>query len=424
MEARIQNNATALEHDRLTDLLKLPPKNGLYKQQEHYGNGVRMVHMTELFANRIITSEDMPRVTLNDDEADGFSALPGDILIARRSIKLEGVAKATLIGKTDEPLTFESSIIRLRPNTDVIHPEFLLAFFESEEGRRQVLRVTRQVAVSGIAGSDLKDIFIPILPVSEQGRIAAILRTWDEAIDQSTKLIEARQRQHLALTHQLVFGQRRLGNFASSTEKTEHRWFELPADWRAKPIGKIAREVSERNGDRDVAEVLSCTKYDGFVRSLGYFKKQVFSDDLSGYKAIRRGDFGFPSNHVEEGSIGLQNIVDVGLVSPIYTIFRFDPKAINNDYAYAVLKTSLYRHIFEVSTSASVDRRGSLRWKEFAKIPFPVPPLAEQEAISAILAANKKILEGLKAERDSLQRQKRGLMQKLLTGKWRVKSGG
>ncbi|MGQ4878877.1 restriction endonuclease subunit S [Billgrantia sp. LNSP4103-1] len=255
---------------------------------------------------------------------------------------------------------------------------------------------------------------------TEQEKIGKTLRTWDDTIEKTKNLINARERQHTALTHQLVFGKRRLGHFKSSEERTRYRWFDLPAEWTAKPIGEIALEASVKNSNGNTAEVLSCTKYDGFVRSLDYFKKQVFSNDLSGYKVIHRGEFGFPSNHVEEGSIGLQNIVDAGLVSPIYTVFRFQQEIINNDYAYAALKTSLYKHIFEVSTSASVDRRGSLRWSQFAKIPFPVPPLAEQEAISAVLKDNQRVIDCLKEERDALIRQKRGLMQKLLTGEWRL----
>jgi type I restriction enzyme S subunit len=93
------------------------------------------------------------------------------------------------------------------------------------------------------------------------------------------------------------------------------------------------------------------------------------------------------------------------------------------DYAFAVLKTGLYRHIFEVSTSASVDRRGSLRWSEFSKLPFPVPSLPEQKAIAEVLRTAQADLDALTAEINALTRQKRGLMQKLLTGEWRVKVG-
>lgn len=259
-------------------------------------------------------------------------------------------------------------------------------------------------------------------PLPEQRKIAEILRTWDEAIEKLETLRVAKERRHRALTHSLVFGNRQLERFRTTNEVTGHRWFTLPASWGSKPIGKLAREISERNTDAEQHEVLSCSKYDGFVRSLEYFKKQVFSADLSGYKKIWRGDFGFPSNHVEEGSIGLQNLTDVGLVSPIYTVFRFTQKKVDTDYAFAVLKTELYRHIFEVSTSASVDRRGSLRWSEFSKLPFPVPSLTEQKAIAEVLQTSRTELTAITNQIERITRQKRGLMQKLLTGDWRVQT--
>lgn len=269
-----------------------------------------------------------------------------------------------------------------------------------------------------------QDVFLSmparIPPLQEQRKIAEILRTWDEAIEKLEALRAAKLRRHRALTHSLVFGTRQLDRFRTTDEVAAHRWFTLPATWGIKPIGKLACEISERNGDGEQHEVLSCSKYDGFVRSLEYFKKQVFSADLSGYKKIWRGDFGFPSNHVEEGSIGLQNLTEIGVVSPIYTIFRFAPEKVDADYAFAVLKTGLYRHIFEVSTSASVDRRGSLRWSEFSKLPFPLPSLEEQRAIAEVLRTAQTDLDALNTEFEALTRQKRGLMQKLLTGEWRV----
>ncbi|MBL9066253.1 MAG: restriction endonuclease subunit S [Sphingopyxis sp.] len=268
---------------------------------------------------------------------------------------------------------------------------------------------------------DLESIEVPLPPLPEQRKIAAILRTWDLGLEKLEALRAAKVQRHRALTHSLVFGTRQLDRFHTTDEVTPHRWFTLPASWGSLPIGKLAKEIAERNAEGEQYEVLSCSKYDGFVRSLEYFKKQVFSADLSGYKKIWRGDFGFPSNHVEEGSIGLQNLIDVGVVSPIYTVFRFDPKKVDADYAFAVLKTRLYRHIFEVSTSASVDRRGSLRWSEFSKLPFPLPPLAEQQAIAEVLRTAQIDLDALSNEIELLNRQKRGLMQKLLTGEWRVK---
>ena len=300
-------------------------------------------------------------------------------------------------------------------------PGYVEQVLRSAIGQEAVYRFQKGGAQPGLNLADVEKFEIPLPPLPEQRKIAEILRTWDEALEKLTALRAVKSMRHRGLTMALVFGGWQLDRFRKTNEVTLHRWFHLPGSWNCQHIGALATEISVRNGEGEQHEVLSCSKYDGFVRSLEYFKKQVFSADLTGYKKIWRGDFGFPSNHVEEGSIGLQNLTDIGLVSPIYTVFRFDAGRVNAEYAYAVLKTELFRHMFEVSTSASVDRRGSLRWNEFSLLPFPVPPLAEQEAIAEVLRTSQNELDTLTAEIEALTRQKRGLMQKLLTGEWRVK---
>ncbi|WP_339828965.1 restriction endonuclease subunit S [uncultured Parvibaculum sp.] len=382
----------------------------------------------------IVGMRDLVRGSVNlkglatvDDGGNDWSAMRlrrGDILLNRTNSP-DLVGKVGIV-REDSEAVFASYLVRLHADQSKADPDFLNFWLNSSIAQIALKRLsTRGVSQANINPSEFrKHCPFPLAPLPEQHKIAEILRTWDEAIEKLEGLRAAKLSRQRMLTHSLVFGTRQLDRFHTSDEMIPHRWFTLPASWDNKPIGKLAREISERNADAEQHEVLSCSKYDGFVRSLEYFKKQVFSADLSGYKKIWRGDFGFPSNHVEEGSIGLQNLTDVGVVSPIYTVFRFAPEKVVADYAFAVLKTGLYRHIFEVSTSASVDRRGSLRWSEFSKLPFPVPSLAEQRAISDVLRTGQADLDALTLEIETLTRQKRGLMQKLLTGEWRVKVGG
>lgn len=194
----------------------------------------------------------------------------------------------------------------------------------------------------------------------------------------------------------------------------------LPKDWEKRKIGDIAAEISERNDADDDLPVLSCTKHDGLVDSLKYFKRRVFSEDISKYKVVPRNCFAYATNHIEEGSIGYQDTYDRALISPIYTVFRTKPE-MDDAYLFYLFKTELYRHIFEINTSASVDRRGSLRWKEFSQIAVPVPPFIEQEKIAEILLAWDRAIETMDKLIDAKTRLKKGLMQKLLTGKVRFK---
>lgn len=267
---------------------------------------------------------------------------------------------------------------------------------------------------------DFAAVPVSLPPLPEQKKIAEILSSWDEAIEQTRRLVDAKKRRKKALMQQLLTGRKRLPEFVKSPRHISYRFFDLPEDWQCLQLGKLARECSERNGHGEKMTVLSCSKHMGFVESAQYFGKQVFSEDTSNYKIIRRGWFGYPSNHIEEGSIGLLTTHDVGIVSPIYTVFRTNEEMCP-EFLYTLFKTETYRHIFAVSTNASVDRRGSLRWREFSRIQVPLPSLEEQRRIADVLSTANDEIKTLEKKRSALEKQKRGLMQKLLTGEIRVK---
>ena len=299
--------------------------------------------------------------------------------------------------------------------------EYLNQYLLSDFVYRQIDELVVGSNYPAINNDDIRNLEVTIpIDRTEQHKIATILRTWDEAIEKTEGLIKANEKRLFLLTNSLIFGHARLGK-RPMHERTQHKWVSSPKDWKLQQIGDIAVERSELNTGGATHTVLSCSKHDGFVRSLEYFKKQIFSKNLAGYKTIYRGDFGFPSNHVEEGSIGLQNLEDRALVSPIYIIFTPDKKRVHADFLFRLLKTKTYAHIFRASTSSSVDRRGNLRWKEFSSIPVCLPDLYEQKEISEFLTEQQSLIEGLYRYKRELQSQKRGLMQKLLTGAWQVK---
>ncbi len=265
---------------------------------------------------------------------------------------------------------------------------------------------------------------IPLPPLPEQKKTAEILSAWDRAIEQVGKLIGAKERLKKGLIQQLLTGRMRFPEFGSANKRVKTHFYDFPLDWKHPRILEVACEVSEKNTERIDYPVLSCSKYDGFVNSLEYFGKKIYSNDTSNYKVIKQGQFGFPSNHIEEGSIGLLTHVAAGIVSPIYTIFETNSEKVFAPYLYVLFKTDTYQHIFRVNTNSSVDRRGSLRWNEFSKIRVPLPSLAEQIRIAAVLSACDREIELLKKKQEKLKEQKKGLMQKLLTGEVRVKIWG
>jgi type I restriction enzyme S subunit len=310
-------------------------------------------------------------------------------------------------------------LVTLRAKRGVLDSKYLLYYLLSEQGNHEVqLRSTGSTA-TGIRQSELRKVPIVLPPFPEQCKIAEILSSWEQAIALTERRIEAARQRKKGLMQRLLTGRVRFPEFVRSSKRRETKYGDLPVDWKYVPIGKVAREVSVKNEQDHDYPVLSCTKHYGLVNSLEYFGRQIYSDDLSTYRIVKRNQFAYATNHIEEGSIGYQDLHDFALISPMYTVFEASDR-VDDGFLYKVLKTERYRHIFEVNTNGTVNRRGSLRWKVFATIRIPLPSLEEQWRIAAVLQACDREIELLTQKRDALQRQKKGLMQRLLTGRVRV----
>lgn len=344
----------------------------------------------------------------------------GDFVVSMDRTWISSGLKVAEVKKEDLPCLLVQRVSRVRSKS-TLEQGLLRQLFSGKRFERYVKSVQTETAVPHISSSQIKEFPILLPPLSEQKVIAQILSTWDEAVTASERLIEASQQQRHALMQQLLTGKRRLPGFAVHAGWRHEKYGDVPNDWGFVEIGSFSRQSSEKNRETEELPVLSCSKYDGFVDSLSYFNKRVYSEDLSGYKVIRRGDIGFPSNHVEEGSIGLQNLYDRGLVSPIYVVFRPDEERVDPEFLFRLLKTDHYRQVFAASTNASVDRRGSLRWKEFSAIKVPLPSLDEQKAIVLALKTADAEIQAQQQRLDCLRQEKKALMQQLLTGKRRVK---
>ncbi|NLT31675.1 MAG: restriction endonuclease subunit S, partial [Propionibacterium sp.] len=82
-------------------------------------------------------------------------------------------------------------------------------------------------------------------------------------------------------------------------------------------LGELVRGAGKKAGLDSEWPVYSVTKHAGFVPSLEYFSKQVFSRDLAAYRVVEPGDFAYATIHLDEGSIGIAPVR--ALISPMYT---------------------------------------------------------------------------------------------------------
>lgn len=341
----------------------------------------------------------------------------GDIIISRANT-FDLVGASAYVDEDCPNLFLPDKLWRvsIRDPTSV-SPRWLIELLNSDYFRKEFRR--RATGTSGsmknLSKKSLLGIHVPKPSVATQKQIGETFEVLNQLVLYLGQLKIAKMVHTRGLMQQLLTGLRRFPEFVRSDKQQPGEFGTLPKDWRVVPIGKIAAEAKQR-GTIAGAEVYSCTKHEGLVLSKEYFGKQVFSRNLESYKRVEIGDFAYATNHIEEGSIGLLRPGNpVGLVSPMYTVFR-PHNEINPEFLFSVLKTENYRRIFQKRTNASVNRRGSLRWSEFSKIRVPIPTRPEQDRIAEALALAQQEIDLLVRQRQLYDDYKKGLLSRLLSG--------
>ena len=393
------------EVKRLGELFSF--KNGINAKKESYGGGIPFVNTMDVLNNTFLKANILRgKVDISPKTKEEFCVAYGDVLFNRTSETREEVGCSSVYIDAEDSV-FGGFIIRAHdifPNIfDAVYKGYC---FQPFYIRNQISSLGNGAIRYNLGQEELSRVKILVPPILEQQHIVSVLHLWDTAIEKQSELIEKLKLRKCALMQQLLTGKKRQPGFIG--------------EWKYVPIKTFAKEVSNRNADGTNHIVLSCTKYDGLVPSLEYFGKQIYSNDLSSYKIIPQGHFAYATNHIEEGSIGYQSNYENGLISPMYTVFVTNKEKVNDTFLYSVLKSHHLIYLYKSMMEGSINRRGGLRWDSFSTIKIDLPSLEEQNAIATVLINADKEIELANKKLASLQSQKRGLMQQLLTGKKRI----
>lgn len=321
----------------------------------------------------------------------------GDILFNTRNT-LDLVGKVAMWRGELEHSVFNSNIMRITFSANVLN-DYMNYYFNSYSALKQLrARATGTTSVAAIYWRDCQNIKIPLPPLPEQKAIAALLSTWDEAIEKTERLIVKKQKFYEA---QLS---KRLSSDVSERIK----------------LKKFLKEVSKRNSDLSINQVLSVTNSKGFVRPEDQFDRQVASDNLSNYKIVSKGEYAYNPSRINVGSIARLDDWDFGVLSPMYTVFEIKkPSELHTDLFLHWLNSHEAKQRIKLSAQGSV--RETVSFDDFCAIGFPKIDFNEQKALAEYFSLISVEIDTLKALSDKYNTQKRGLMQKMLTGEWRVK---
>jgi len=187
-----------------------------------------------------------------------------------------------------------------------------------------------------------------------------------------------------------------------------------PAGWRRARYGDALAETDERAGDRTSLPVLSVTKTRGPMLASERFGKTMHGRDLSRYRVAPRNHIVADPMLLWDGSIGVQQVVDAGLVSPDYRVYKPTEVAHSAFMAYLV-RSPLVQSYYQGGARGTNVRRNRIARSDFLSIPLSLPPLGEQRKIAAILSSVDDAIEATQAVVDQLQVVKKAMMAELLT---------
>ena len=290
---------------------------------------------------------------------------------------------------------------------DEILAKFLAYFFKTIVWQNQVKSVANygarydRINITDNAFFSLK-ILLP--PLDEQEKIAEILSTWDEAINLTINLIESKKQFKKALMQNLLTAKIRFPHFKD--------------EWRAIKLSEICDISTGTSKSRFIGDGkfyivdMGSITQDGL---LNLTKTTNLNQDFLDF-----GDLVMPKDDIGGGKIiGKVAVIDKDNTYVLSDhIFRIKTIENSNFLAYLINSDLINKKIRrEVSGTAQL----GLSKRTIENLKIKLPNLKEQQKIAEVLMACDDEINLLNLKLENLKKQKQGLMQKLLSGKVRVR---
>lgn len=358
-----------------------------------------------------IDASDVNSMMFTDSEFERFKLRTGDILL-NEGQSLELVGRPAIYKGVPANCCFQNTLIRFRSRNGT-DTKFALQLFKHLliTGRfAGIASQTTSIAHLGVSRfAGLKATFPPLL---EQKRIAAILGSCDSAIEKVQALLALKSKRLLGLRWQLLNGTRRFSKYGRGKWHRYQlsevlKYVFRPVDWSPSTMFRLI-SIRRRCG--------------GLFRREDLLGADYKTTDLH---EIRTGDFLVSKRQVVHGAWAMVTKEFSGChVSKEYSILvNKAPDVLHMPFFDWLSHEQRMWHLAFLASDGVHREKLIFDSKDFLRHYIELPPTIEkQQRIVEVLDACDREIHLLEAELDALKLQKRGLMQKLLTGDIRVKT--
>lgn len=173
---------------KLRDLYNV--SNGLSKGGSFFGSGFPFISFSTVFNNFFVPEEinDFVQSTLKEQVT--YSIKKGDILITRTSETIDELGMSCVALKDYPTATFNGFCKRLRPLTDKVYPHFIGYYLRTPYFRSNFTKVASLITRASLRNEDLLRFSIELPPIYKQKKIAEILYSYDNLIENNKKRIK------------------------------------------------------------------------------------------------------------------------------------------------------------------------------------------------------------------------------------------
>ena len=371
------------KEERLADIADLYKGTGIPKDQLS-SDGEPCILYGELYTK--YKSETIREVIskTNIDNTKLVRSKANDVIIPCSGETAEDIATARCVLNGNILLGGDLNIIRLH-GYDGAFMSYQL------NGRRKydIAKVAQGVSVVHLYGEHLKGVktFNPCL--EEQKKIAGLLALLDERIATQNKIIEDLKKLKSAIIEI---------EYTPNTKTTSH-------------IGNVIEQISKRNKNNAIQNVLSVSNRQGFIKQSDQFEnRNVASEDTSNYKIVEKNDFAFNPARINIGSIARLTTFEKGIVSPMYICFRTQEN-VAPEYIDFFFES---KHFYcEIQKRLEGSVRQCLSFEGLCNIPLSLPSFEMQQLIGKRLFT---LGQTIKTETDLLEllnKQKQYLLRQM-----------
>lgn len=390
---------------------------------EYWGGEIPWASVKDFVGTRLSKTQDYITREAIDDSATNL--IPAGTLITPTRMALGRVAIF------DRDVAINQDLKAIFPKPSLLR-DFLFYWFQANAN--QIEAAGTGSTVKGIRLEILREFTLTLPTLPEQQKIAAILTTVDDKLEVIARQIEATKNLKQGLMQTLF--SRGIGTQAADGSWVPHAEFKdselgkIPAGWSISPLGELLEKLMDFRGR--TPKKLGMDWGEGDIPALsannvrmGYidFDRECYlgSEELYTKWMVqgdtRKNDLVF-TMEAPLGNVAVIPDDRKYILSQRVVLLRTNQR-VNHRYFFQYLRSDSFQKILEANSTGTTAK--GIQQKRLVQLPVVVPPPKEQERIADILGAIDDKLDILFSKQCHHQTLKSGLMQKLLTGEWRVR---